>query len=55
MVRIYKTKVNKNSSVGEGWVYWGEFKSQEEEKHVWYKEVSKEEAEQYELENGILD
>ena len=50
MVRIYYSTYDENEVMENDWLYWGVFKNQEEEKHVWFKNVSKEEAEQYEQE-----
>lgn len=39
----------------EGWDFWAERKTPDEHVYIYYKIVTFEEAERYELENGLLD
>lgn len=55
LVRIYHSTNDKNKELGNDWVYWGIFKTQESKEYVWFKDVSEEEAEQYERDKVILN
>lgn len=55
MVRIYLKSKDKNHNPDSTWEYWGVFKSKDNFLYVWHKKVPKKEAQQYELENELLN
>ena len=53
-----KTIIYKETETNEqpdGWEFWGERKTEDEHVYVWWKIVTIEEAEQYELEKRLLN
>ena len=52
MVFIYRETKN-NVQPENGWEFWGKRKTESDVFYVWRKEVSQEEAEQYELEKSM--